>query len=422
MRIKSVAVVGVILFALVVGCAPVATPETVVETVEVPVKETVIVEVTPKPEELQTIKFGCAFNYTGAEALSGLDASDATQLAVDEANSQGFIPGYRIELLKLDDATAAAGQMDPAQAAANARQFAADPDVVLVIGPDSSTQGKAHLPIAAEAGLPYLCSMASNVDLTDPAFTEFRMADGSPVFFRTVTNDGIAPPMMGKYLSEELGVETVFTLDDGSAFGVGTIDNFEARADDFGIEIVGRDRLDPQATDYGAVITRIAGMEPDALFMGGGFLATGRFALQAQGRMGDTIMSGSGNVAHPAFIENATAEGAEGWYGVFGLPDTTIIPGAQDFIAKYEARFGRSPTAMAVLGYDNTWAAMDVIRQLVVAGKPVTREAVRDGIAQVEWEGVAGTVAFDENGDTLYPGLTMYHIEDGQLVNVGWTP
>ena len=42
-----------------------------------------------------------------------------------------------------------------------------------------------------------------------------------------------------------------------------------AQADKKGIKIIGRDRLDPKAADYSAVLTKIKSLNPDAIYYGG---------------------------------------------------------------------------------------------------------------------------------------------------------
>ena len=418
-RLTTLLLVVVVLASSLAACAP-ATPEVIEKEVivEKPVVETVVVEkevvVTATPQELETIKLGLVYQYTGAEALSGQMLSDGAQLAIEKANEAGLIPGYKIETVKRDNATATAGQMDPAQAAANARQFGADPEIIALIGPNSSTSSKAMLPILAEAGLAIVASGPSNPDLTDPQFTEYRMSDGRNVFFRPSANDSVIPPAMATYAHEELGVNTVFLVDDGGAFGVGVCDVLEATTEETGIEIAGRDRVDPQAADYGVLITKIKGVAPDAVFFSGGYLATGKFALQSQGRL-DAVFLGTDNVAAPAFVENATAEGAEGWYGSLGSPDISVLPESQEFTEEYEARYGRAPNAFAALIYDGTNALLEVMRQLAVEGQPITREAVRDGLAEVEWSGVTGPMAFDENGDVIVSQITIWQIRNGEV-------
>ena len=78
----------------------------------------------------KTIKVGINLPFTGADAHDAELIKDGALLAIDEANAQGGVAGYKIDVLLLDDGTATAGQYDPAQAATNARKMVSDKAVV----------------------------------------------------------------------------------------------------------------------------------------------------------------------------------------------------------------------------------------------------------------------------------------------------
>ena len=52
-------------------------------------------------------------------------------------------------------------------------------------------------------------------------------------------------------------------LDDTGAYGEGLADAFQAQAEKNGIKVLGRDKLDPKAADYSAVLTKIKALNPD---------------------------------------------------------------------------------------------------------------------------------------------------------------
>ena len=79
----------------------------------------------------KSVKIGINLPFTGADAHDAELIKDGALLAIDEANAQGGVAGYKIEVLLLDDGTATAGQYDPAQAATNARKMVADKAVRL---------------------------------------------------------------------------------------------------------------------------------------------------------------------------------------------------------------------------------------------------------------------------------------------------
>src|SRR5947209_7859489 len=58
------------------------------------------------------ITIGINLPLTGADAHDAELIKDGALLAIDEANAQGGIAGYKIDVLLLDDGTATAGQYD----------------------------------------------------------------------------------------------------------------------------------------------------------------------------------------------------------------------------------------------------------------------------------------------------------------------
>ncbi len=74
---------------------------------------------------------------------------------------------------------------------------------------------------------------------------------------------------MANFMAEKLHVKSVYILDDSGAYGVGLADAFQAQAEKKGIKVLGRDRLDPKAADYTAVLTKIKSLNPDAIYYGG---------------------------------------------------------------------------------------------------------------------------------------------------------
>src|SRR4051794_21087135 len=83
----------------------------------------------------KTLTIGITLPLTGADAHDAELIKDGAMLALDEANANGGVAGYKINVLVLDDGTATAGQYDPAQAATNARKMVSDNSVIAAIGP-----------------------------------------------------------------------------------------------------------------------------------------------------------------------------------------------------------------------------------------------------------------------------------------------
>ena len=205
----------------------------------------------------KVVKIGVDLSLTGADAQGAIREKDGIQMAFDAANQGNAVPGYTFEVVWLDDGTATAGQYDPAQAATNARKMVSDAAVVGAIGPMMSGAGKAMTPILSQGGLATITPSSTNPDITNPKFAEQYRPAGKPIYFRTVTTDAFQGPNMANFFAEKLKAKSVYVLDDSGAFGVGVADSFQKQAEAKGIKVLGRDRLDPKAADYTAILTKI---------------------------------------------------------------------------------------------------------------------------------------------------------------------
>jgi len=197
----------------------------------------------------KSVTIGINLPLTGADAHDAELIKDGAMLALDEANAQGGVAGYKINVIVLDDGTATAGQYDPAQAATNARKMVADTSVVAAIGPQMSGSGKAMSPILSQGNLAIITPSSTNPDITDPKFAGQYRPAGKAIYFRTVTTDAFQGPNMANYFFDTLKVKSVYVLDDSGAYGVGIADAFQKQAEKRGIKILGRDQLNPKEAD-----------------------------------------------------------------------------------------------------------------------------------------------------------------------------
>ena len=350
-------------------------------------------------------KIGMSFPLTGADADSADSITKGAQLAIDEINGKGGVAGYKLESIIFDSATPAAGQYDPAQAATNIRKFIADAAVVALIGPQMSGEGKATSPILSEADLATITPSSTNPDITDPKFQAQYRPKGKAVYFRTVTTDAYQGPNMANHAFHNLKVKKVYILDDSGAFGVGIADSFERRAKELKIEVLGRDRLDPKEADYKTVLTKIKGLNPDAIYYGGVQQAAVKLARQLQEVMPKIHKLGSDGIYDLAFPEQSSKEAAE-------------------WINAYKSKFKREPTNYSITAYNAVKVIADSIDRTVKANKPVNRTNIRDAIQSASLKGtLQGDIAFDANGDILSKVVSLYQVDkDGKFVYKGVAP
>ena len=358
----------------------------------------------------KVIKIGVDLSLTGADARGATREKDAIQMAFDAANQGNAVPGYTFELMVLDDGTAAAGEYDPAQALINVRKMLADKDVVGALGPQMSGAGKMMAPFLSQGGLATITPSSTNPDLTAPKFAMQYRQGGKPIYFRTVTTDAYQGPAMADFFADKLKVKSVYVLDDGGAFGVGVADAFEAQARKQGITVLGRDRLDPKAADYGTILTAIKSLDPDSLYYGGATQAGIKLAKQAYDIMPKVIKGGSDGLNSDDLLTGAGLPAAEGWYTTIAAPHVVEDPKAAQFVAGFKGRFGMAPDDYSVTAYDAALVMIDAVKRVVDAGRPLTRDAVRGAIQSANVETLQGRVAFDANGDLRDHTMSVFKI------------
>ena len=359
----------------------------------------------------KVIKIGVDLSLTGADLQGAGRVKNAIVMAFDAANEGGAIPGYKFELLVTDDGTATSGQYDPAQAATNARKMVADKDVVAAIGPQMSGAGKAMTPILSQGGLATITPSSTNPDITNPKFAEQYRPAGKPIYFRTVTTDAFQGPNMANFFAEKLKAKSVYVLDDSGAFGVGVADSFQKQAEAKGIKVLGRDRLDPKAADYTAILTKIKSLNPEAIYYGGVTQAGVKLAKQAYDIIPNVIKGGPDGMTSSDLLSGAGFPAVEGWYTSIAAPHLVEDTKAAQFIAAFKGRFNDSPDDYTITAYDASLVIIDAVKRVAASGKPVTRENVRDAIQTAKVPTIQGTVAFDENGDLADRTVSVFQIK-----------
>ncbi len=345
---------------------------------------------------------------TGSDAENAAYIRNGAIMAVDEANAAGGIAGYHIDIMMLDDGTPTAGQYDPAQAATNARKMVSDPNVVAAVGPMMSGSGKAMAPILSQGDLATISPSSTNPDITDPRYAGSFRPLGKAIYFRTVTTDAYQGPGMANYLARILKAKTVYVLDDGSAYGIGLANAFENQARKNGMTVSGHDQLDPKATDYMTILTRIKAAGPDVLYYGGTSQAGIKLGKQSYDVLPNVIKAGGDGVFSAALLKGAGFPAMDGWYTTMASPYIAENPDVQPWIERYKAKFGPGMSAYSFTAYDAMLIILDAIRRVAEAGEPVNHDTVRDAIQAANVRTLQGVISFDENGDISNKVISVF--------------
>jgi branched-chain amino acid transport system substrate-binding protein len=343
---------------------------------------------------------------------------NAIKQRLEEANNQACDGKFSIEYRDWDDATAAKGAWDEAAEASNANKAAADADVMVYIGTFNSGAAKISIPILNAVDLVMISPANTYPGLTKPGKGEQGEPDkyypnGKRNYTRVVPADDLQGAA-GANWAKELGVTSVFILDDTELYGKGIADVFDAKAKEIGLNVLGREGIDGKAADYRALAAKILDLNPDLVYYGGITQNNaGQLWKDIKGEGYKGKMMGPDGISETAFIEAAGADIAEGTYITFGgVPPAKLEGKAAEWYKAYKAKFNAEPEAYAVYGYEAANVALAALNSVCEKNRAKIRDAV---FATKDFAGVLGTWSFDANGDTSLTTMSGSQVKAGKF-------
>src|SRR5512141_1489503 len=383
-----------------------------------------------------TLKIVSSLPMTGASLTQTQTIVNSAQLRLDQAGYKACGGKYTLEYEAWDDASAALGKWDPAVETENGNKAAADKSIIAYLGTFNSGAAKLSLPILNQAGPLVMISPANTYSgLTktigaEPGEPDKYYPSGTRNYARVVTADDVQGAVDANFMFNQLGVKSVYILDDQELYGKGVADVFEQTAKELGMTVAGHEGIDPKAADYKALMTKIstsnAGGPPDGIFVGmvvdnnASQLLKDKVAI-----MGDNTKvkyMGPDGVQTQAFIDGAGKDVAEGVYAsVAGLAPENYTAAGQTFLKDYEAKYGKLTEPYAIYGYESMNVLLKAIEDVCAkSGDPSDRKQVLAAVmATKDFDGVLGKWSFDANGDTNLTDMTVYRFKAGTYISVG---
>ena len=359
-------------------------------------------------QEAETIKIVTALPMTGSSYGQTITIVNAVRLAIEEVSRK--VGSFVIEFEAWDDATAAAGQWDPAKAAELANRAASDPNIMVYIGHFNSGAAKITIPVLNQIGLVMISPANTYPGLTKPGKGETGEPDvyypaGARNFTRVVPADDLQGAVGASFAAQTLKAGTSYVLDDTQLYGKGIADVFAGVSQRLGVRLLGRDGVDGKATDYRALATKIRSLRPDVIYYGGITQNNaGKLIKDIRGAGITASFIGPDGILEQAFLDDG-GEDAEGVYATFGgVPPTAYEGATLEWAARYKAFAGGEPEPYAVYGYEAAKVALAAIERAGVKDREAIRQAV---FATADYPGILGTWSFDQNGDTSLTRMSV---------------
>jgi branched-chain amino acid transport system substrate-binding protein len=198
------------------------------------------------------IKIGGLFAVTGPAAFLGEPERNTAKMVVDEINKAGGVKGHKLELVVYDTSG------DATKAVQLATKLIKDDHVTAIIGPSTTGESMAVIPVAEREQVP-LISCAAGIKITEPV---------KKWVFKTAQNDTLAVGRIYEYLQKNKQSKVaILTVSDG--FGASGREQLKAQAAKYGISIVSDDTYGPKDMDMTAQLTKIRGSKAQAIICWG---------------------------------------------------------------------------------------------------------------------------------------------------------
>jgi len=352
----------------------------------------------PPPPPPMVVKIGSVAPLTGGIAHLGKDNENGARLAIDEANAAGVSLGgkkVKFELMSEDD------QSDP-KVGNTVAQKLVDAKVAGIVGHLNSGTTIPASAIYNQANIPMISGSATN-----PALTE----QGFKGVFRVVGRDDQQGPAVANYLVGQTKPKTVAVIDDATAYGEGLANEVEKTLKAAGVKVLPREKGTDKTVDWKAVLTKVKGKKPDAVFYGG-MDATGGPLLKQARELKMTALFAFGDGACTDKMAELAGAAAEGLVcSQAGIP---VQAAGKKFLDAYKAKFKSDPILYSPFTYDS---ANLLIAAMKKADSPDPAKYL-PALAASDFNGASGNIKFDEKGDRKDAEMTIFTLKDGKITPV----
>ena len=377
------------------------------------------------------IKIGLVLELTGPAGEYGQAGAKSVEMAFRDLNEAGGVAGC---MLKTDTRDS---QTQPNVAVDAATQLVQVEKVPAIIGGIISPMS---IPILTSVTAPAHVLQVSPAS-SSPTLTALgRDGKTNGVFFRTITSDALQGVAAAKYAIDQ-GIKTVAVIHQNNDFGVNMVKEFTGPYEALGGKVVSVTPYNSKQSSYASEVTAAMANKADALYLISDPVdgATIARAWISQGGVQKFLLNDGMN--SDDFIKSVGAEYLKDAYGTSSGTNPTastkyfndnykafsnIDPAAPAADRSYDAG-ALVGLAVAIAGGPDAAKLPDAIRkavdpkgEVIHAGKDefVKALALIKAGKPIRYEGVIGSVDFDQNGDIAGP-FRLWKIADGKVTTVG---
>jgi len=337
------------------------------------------------PNEIRIGEFG---SLTGSQATFGISTQNGIQLAVDEVNAAGGVNGKTLKVIALDD------EGKPEEAAVVVTKLITQEKAQIILGEVASSLSLAAAPICQEHKVPMISPSSTNPKVTEVGDYVFRVCFIDP-FQGQVMADFAMGPLKAK--------TAAILRDQKSDYSMGLADFFIKRFKEKGGTILTDQSYVAGDVDFKSQLTNIREQKPDVIFVPGYYGEVGLIAKQAR-ELGIKVALLGGDGWDSSKLYEIGGAALDGCYFSSHYSSDSTDPKVQDFVKKYQTKFGEVPDALATLGYDSAGVLVAALK----GAKSLEAADIRDAIAATKnYAGVTGSISLDADRNAVKPAVVL---------------
>jgi ABC-type branched-subunit amino acid transport system substrate-binding protein len=279
--------------------------------------------------------------------------------------------------------------------------LAADPNVLAVVGPLRNQDASVVAPLAEREQIPLLL-LARDATLT------------GPYVLQTSTTEQEQMQTLADYAVHTLGCTRLGVLYPDDAYGNRYFDAFRNQATQLGATVVKSSPYHPGQPNVSAQTALVKGWVSEdgvqAVFVPDAAPTAVKIAEAARAAAPDLKLLGTESWNQPDVLASA-GKGIDGAVFADSFFIGAGMPSTADFVTRFRAQNGYSPTSFEAQAYD---AGM-LVRE-AIAGGARSRGAVLQFLRAVTNYRGAGSIASGANG--LKPDLVLLQVQDGRVATI----
>jgi branched-chain amino acid transport system substrate-binding protein len=353
--------------------------------------------------EPPTVKIGSFLSVTGPAAFLGDPEEKTLKLYIDKLNKAGGVIGRKIELVVYDDA----GDSDKARTFA--KRLINQDKVDVIIGGTTTGTTMAALPLAEQAGIPFI-SLAGAVVIVEPV---------KKWVFKTPHTDRMACEKIFADMKAR-GIAKIGMIAGAGGFDRSMRQECLKVAGKYGISVVADESYGAKDSDMTAQLTKIKNTAGVQAVVNPGFGQGPAIVTKNFRQLGMTMpLYQSHGVASKEFIKlaGAASEGVRLPAAALLVADILAANDPQKAVVvgykkEYEAKYSSDVSTFGGHAYDGLFLAIDAIKRAKSTDKAKIRDALEATKGYVGTAGVVNMTAADHMGLDL-TAFRMLEVKKG---------